>query len=123
MAELDRIAATEDLDALMDYIAEDCVTLAPYEPSLVGADAIEDWYRDFYASFDVVMQHQPGETHVIGDLMIHRGTAVSTVTPTEGGPAVPFDNKYLMLLRRTQGGLLKFWRVAYNSNMPPAIGG
>jgi ketosteroid isomerase-like protein len=121
--DLDRIAAAEDLDAFMEYIDEDCVALAPYEPAIVGADAIREWYENFYDTYRIEIQHQPGETFAIGDVFIHRGVATSIVTPEDGGAGTGFENKYLMILRRDEGGPFRIWRVAYNSNTPPVLGG
>jgi len=68
--------------------------------------------------FDV--HYAPIETHTVGDLVVARVEVGGTATPRAGGPAMPVSNKYLMLFSRQADGSLKFWRVAVNSNAPPA---
>lgn len=117
-ADLDRIARAEDLNAFLTYVAEDCVLLAPDQPAVVGKDAIRDVYRALYDALDMDLTHHPGETLVYGDLLVHRGTATGTATPT-GGTPMALDNKYLFVLLRQDDGSLKIWRAAYNSNTAP----
>ena len=119
VADLDRIAREENLEEFLTYSTEDCVLLAPDQPAVVGKDAIRDLYRGLYDAFDLALTHHPGETHVYGELLVHRGTAAGTMTPASGGPPMAFDNKYLFVLLRQDDGSLKLWRIAYNSNTPP----
>jgi ketosteroid isomerase-like protein len=120
VATFDSCARTGALDVFMGYSADDIVALMPDQPAMVGKEAVREFYRDFYGSFDVEMQHAPVETDVIGDLVISRGAASGSLTPKAGGQPMPFNNKYLMIFRRQGDGSLKVWRVAANSNTPPA---
>lgn len=117
---LDSCARTGALDVLMGYVAEDVVSLMPDQPATVGKDAVREFYRNFYGTFNIEMRHVPIEAHAVGDLVVSRGDASGTLTPKAGGPPIPFNNKYLMLFRRQADGSLKVWRVAANTNAPPA---
>ena len=119
VAEIDRCAREKDLDAFVALSTDDVVSLAPDQPPVVGRDAVRESYRAFYAAFDITMRHRPLETHSIGGLVVHRGIAQGTLTPTGGGASVPFNNKYLFLLQRQTDGSLRVWRAMFNAN-PPA---
>ncbi len=119
LASFDSCARTGALDVFMNYSANDVVMLAPDQPAVVGKDAVREWYRNFYGTFHIEMHHAPLETHSVGDLVITRGNATSTITPKAGGPAMSSNNKFLMVFRRQADGSLKAWRVAFNSDAPP----
>ena len=123
VAELDRCARQADLEAFLAWSTDDVISMAPNEPPIVGKDAVERWYRNFYATFDINMTHDPLETHAYADLLIHRGHATGTLIPKAGGDAIEFDNKYLFVLLRQDDGSLKIWRAVFNSNMPPPTAG
>lgn len=120
VATFDSCARTGALDVLMGYVADDIVMLFSDQPAVVGKEATREFYRTFYGTFNIEMRHAPIETHTIGDLVISRGDAGGSLTPKAGGQPMPFNNKYLMLFRRQADGSLRVWRVAANSNVPPA---
>lgn len=119
IAEFDRCARDSDLDTFLSYSMDDVVSLAPSEPAIVGKDVMRPWYKNFYATFDIDMKHEPIETHSFGDVVIHRGNAKGTITPKTGGEPIHLNNKYLLVLRRQTDGSLKIWRAVFNSNTPP----
>jgi len=120
VASFDSCARTGALDVFMGYVADSVVSLMPDQPATVGKEAVREFYRNFYGTFDIEMRHAPIETSAIGDLVVTRGNASGTLTPKSGGPPMPFNNKYLMIFRRQADGSLKVWRVAANTNAPPA---
>lgn len=119
LVSLDRIAAEEDLEELLSYVADDAVLMPPDEPAVIGVQAIAAWYRNAYDQVDFEMTHEPLEVDAAGDLIIHRGNATGTMTPASGGEPIRFDNKYLMVIRRQPDGSLQVWRVCFNRNAPP----
>ena len=120
VATFDSCARVGAADVLMTYVTSDVVAFMPDQPALVGKEAMLASYRALYAAFTLDMHHAPIETHVVGSLLVHRGDATGTITPKAGGALMRFNNKYLMLFRRQVDGSLKLWRVAANSNIPPA---
>ena len=120
VATLDSCARTGALDVFLSLSADDVVMLAPDQPTVVGKDAVREYYRSLYGTFTIDMRHAPIETHAVGDLVVSRGDGRGTLTPKAGGQPMSFDNKYVMLFRRQADGSLKVWRVAFNSNVPPA---
>ena len=120
VASFDSCARTGALDVFMGHSTEDNVVLFSDQPAIVGTAAIREFYKNFYGTFDIDMRHEPLETFAVGDLVISRGNASGSITPKAGGAPMQFSNKYLMLFRRQADGSLKLWRVAANSNIPPA---
>lgn len=118
----DRLAAEADLASFLDYILDDAVFMPPDGPAIVGKRLIASWYGDLYDKFIVEMTHEPLETDVFGDIIIHRGNARGTMTPRTGAEPIAFDNKYLFVLRKQSDGSLKIWRAIFNSNRPPPEG-
>lgn len=116
---LDRIAAEADLEAFLEYVSEDAVYMPPDEPAIVGKQAIRNWYANHYEHFTVDLQHEPLETDVFGDIIIHRGNALFSMTPRAGGESMSAYNKYLFVIKKQPDGSLKIWRAIFNSNVPP----
>jgi ketosteroid isomerase-like protein len=112
----DRLAAEADLAGFLDYILDDAVLMPPDGPAIVGKRLIASWYSDLYDQFVLDMTHEPLETDVFGDIIIHRGNARGTMTPKTGAEPIAFDNKYLFVLRKGSDGSLKIWRAMFNSN-------
>jgi ketosteroid isomerase-like protein len=120
-ATFDSCARTGALDVFISHVDDDVVALMPDQPAMVGKAAVRESYRDLYATFAFDMRHVPIDVYAIGDLVVSRGNASGALTPKAGGPPMPFNNKYLMLFRRQADGSLKVWRVAANTNAPPAM--
>lgn len=118
---LDRLSAEADLEGLLEYVSEDAVFMPPDEATLIGIRQIRAWYRSLYADFNVEMSHEPLETDVFGDIIVHRGNVRGTIEPKRGAKPITFDDKYLFVIRKRPDGSLKIWRAIFNSN--PTDGG
>lgn len=115
---LDRLTADGDLEALLEYFSEDAVMMPPGEAALIGTRQIGDWHRALFETFDVDVSHEPLETDVFGDMIIHRGNVRGTLQPKTGAAPVAFDDKYLFVIRRDPDGSLEIWRAIANANPP-----
>jgi len=116
VSSFDTFAANADIESFLGYVAEDAVMLPPGEPAVVGKRAIRDWYTAFYANFSNDMTHESLEVDAFGDIIVARGNATGAVTPKAGGEAIPFDNKYLFVIKRKDDGSLQVWRAVFNAN-------
>ncbi len=112
----DAVLMPPDGPGFLDYILDDAVLMPPDGPAIVGKRLIASWYSDLYDQFVLDMTHEPLETDVFGDIIIHRGNARGTMTPKTGAEPIAFDNKYLFVLRKGSDGSLKIWRAMFNSN-------
>jgi len=120
LTSFDSCSRTGALDVFVSYSLDDAVMLAPDQPAVEGKEAVREYYRNFWGTFNVTMRHAPTEFFSVGDLVVSRGDASGTATPKGGGQPMPFNDKFLMLFRRQADGSLKVWRVAFNTNAPPA---
>ncbi len=118
MVTLDRVISEEDLDGLLELVAEDAVRMPPDETAVVGKRAIAESYRALFDSFDVEITHEPLEIDVAAHLIVHRGNATGTMTPRSGGDPIQLDNKYLYVIRKRSDGSLVVWREISNRNAP-----
>ena len=116
VSSFDTFAADADIESFLAYVADDAVMLPPGEPAIVGKSAIRDWYTVFYANFTMDMTHESLEVDAFGDVIINRGNATGTMTPKAGGEPIPFNNKYLFVIKRQDNGSLQVWRAAFNEN-------
>lgn len=115
LAALDRAQNAGDLDAFLELVDDDVVYMPPDAPSIEGGPAVADFYRTFFDAMRLRMRHDSEETLAAGSLVINRGRAVGTMRPASGGEWLPFDNKYLYVLRRGEDGKLRFGWVIYNA--------
>jgi ketosteroid isomerase-like protein len=118
LVSLDGIAAEADLESFLGYVSDDAVFMPPDEPTVVGKQAIRDWYAGLYERFALELTHEPRETDAFGDIIIHRGNATGRMAPRAGGEPISFDNKYLFVIKKQPDGSLRIWRAIYNSNEP-----
>jgi uncharacterized protein (TIGR02246 family) len=122
LASLDSAQNVGDLEGFADLMSEDIVFMPPDSPPLVGKAAVLEFYGGLFGQATLAMQHDPEESIVEGQLIVHRGRAVGSINPkAEGAAPLDFDNKYLYVLRRADDGRLLFGRVIFNSaSVPPA---
>ncbi|KPK58130.1 MAG: hypothetical protein AMS21_10820 [Gemmatimonas sp. SG8_38_2] len=116
VSSIDTYAADADIEGFLTYVADDAVMLPPGEPAVVGKNAIREWYTVFYENFNNDMTHESLEVDAFGDIIIARGNATGAVTPKAGGAPIPFNNKYLFVIKRQADGSLQVWRAAFNEN-------
>ncbi len=119
VASLDSCAQSGAPDDVMSRLTDDIVLLGSDQPAIVGKAAVREFYQGLCGTMRFDVHHAPIETHAVGNLVVARVEAGGTATPRAGGPAMPVNNKYLMLFRRQADGSLRVWRVAANTNAPP----
>jgi ketosteroid isomerase-like protein len=96
---------------------EDAMKLPPHQAAIQGKAAIEAQDEASPPSAKVELQQQSLEIEGQGNMAYDRGTYAMTVTPAGAAPIVD-KGKYLAILRKQAGGLWKFSRVIYNSDLP-----
>jgi ketosteroid isomerase-like protein len=105
-------------DEYVAFYADGAVLVPPNEPPVVGREAIRSYVASIFGPFRLSLDMKPEETRVSGDWAYRRYRASGTVAPRAGGEAIPFDNKYLDVLRRVGRDE---WRVhihMWSSNIP-----
>jgi ketosteroid isomerase-like protein len=101
-------------DAYARFYAVDGMILPPNLPAIQGRPGIAAWLAK--SQVDATYTTRPTGLSVdeirflSPDLVIHRTTLTGERIPKVGPPGVPFETKYLDLLRRTNAGR---WEVVY----------
>lgn len=106
--------ASNDDDAVMEFIADDAVMQPPHAPEIRGADAIRALYETvFFNSLEV---HEL-TAKVSGDLAVVWGSFAADVVIDGVGQMVD-ENKFVAVLERRDGA----WKAienTWNSSLPP----
>ena len=120
LAQFDREASAGDLDALMGLFAEDAVAFGSGQAPLVGKASIRAFWKGILEEFTAQAVHEVGEITSIGDVVVLQGDARGSFVSKTGGKAVPIDNWFLHLYRRSANGSLLLWRGSFGPNPPAA---
>ncbi|MFO8174175.1 MAG: nuclear transport factor 2 family protein [Longimicrobiales bacterium] len=110
---LDRAQNAGDLDAFLELVDDGIVYMPPDGPAVVGKAANAEFYRRMFDQVDLRIRHIPEQTFRDGALVVTRGRAIGTMQ-AGGADAIPFDNKYLYVLREGEDGL-RLVQVMYNA--------
>lgn len=109
-----------DLDRWLALWTDDGIQMPPDEPAAVGKDRIRIRMAAALDKFKVDMEIKNEELQHAGDWAYARGTYKATLTPKQGGAAIPIDGKFMTILTRQGDGSWKIHRDIFNSNVPPA---
>jgi len=114
-----QVGATLDqlLDAYVAVLAEDAVWMPPNSPPVVGKAAIRSWALDFYARYALDVDSLPMDALEVGrDLAARHFRSVGTYIPSDAGEPIPYDQKYVDVLRREPDGSWKIILHMWSSN-------
>lgn len=101
-----------DLDALLEYYADDAISLAEGSPMLVGKAAIGEHYKNHVMNAKKIHTYQTIDVFAEGNMVVETGK--STVTDSSGNTHL---GKYMALYQKRNGQYICI-REAYNSDEP-----
>ncbi len=108
-----------DIDAWISLWTHDGIQMPPNEPPVIGRDRIRERnaavLEQFAVNFDITNE----EVGVGRDFAYSRGVYSATLTPKDGGQAIPLDGKFMTILMRQPDGSWKIHRDIFNSNVAP----
>jgi ketosteroid isomerase-like protein len=99
--------AGEGADTYVMFFSEDAVMMPPNEAPVTGREAIRAWVAPILEQFDLSGEPVVQETRVAGDLAYRRYSIAAAFAPKVGGDPIPFDHKYVDVLRKIGGE----WRI------------
>ena len=108
-----------DVDGWIALWDDDGVRMAPDAPAAHGKPTIRETISGAFLSVDfeeVTINNE--EVQVFGDFGFARGNYSFVTVMAEGDP-VPFEGKYLTILKRQPDGSWRVYRDCFNSNTPP----
>ena len=103
-----------DLDAVDALYADDIVLIPPYEPPVVGIEAVRDRYSQMFEAMKLDLGATIEETVVNGSWAYSRGTTRGRATPVDSENWHSVNDRYLMVLRR-DGGRWQIVRLIWNA--------
>lgn len=106
-------ADTSALEAILD---EHAVWMQPYQPAMIGRDAIIAAYAQRFRQTHPRIDLHPGEILVSGDLAILHGRFARTDAPDPAASDRPVAGHYMMALRRQQDGAWRIIRDIWNES-------
>jgi uncharacterized protein (TIGR02246 family) len=108
-----------DIDRWVALWTDDGVQLPPDEPPVVGKEKIRARNGAVLQKFNFDIGITNQEVHTAGDWGYSRGVYRATLTPKQGGAAIPIDGKFMTILARQGDGSWKIHRDIFNSNVAP----
>ena len=113
----------EMADAYVRDVTEDAVWMPPNSPPVQGKEAVRAWAEDFFNNWVLQLDDTSSELPEIGgNVAVRRFTSTGVYIPRSGGESVPFDQKYVDVLRKDADGswklTLHMWSI---SNREPSI--
>jgi uncharacterized protein (TIGR02246 family) len=107
----------KDIPRLLTFITDDAVFLTSNTPPLKGKKAVESFYRNIFARFNVEQETTTEEIEVDGDRAFTWGTDALTATPVTGGNLIKLKGYGMTILQRRPDGS---WRIMRGiNNMTP----
>jgi ketosteroid isomerase-like protein len=108
-----------DVDGLIALWDDNGVQMPPNAPAIHGKPAIREAFSEILLSVDFEeFTINNEEVQVFGDFGFARGSYSFVNAMVEGDP-VPFEGKYLTILKRQPDGSWKVYRDCFNSSTPP----
>lgn len=105
-----------DVDAWLSLWTDDGIQMPPNEPLVIGKDRIRLRNAAALKTFSIEMDITNQEVEIMRDFAFSRGVYTATLTPYDGGNAIPVDGKFMTILKRGQDGSWKIHRDIFNSN-------
>jgi uncharacterized protein (TIGR02246 family) len=110
---------TEDLDRRMATMDPDVVITPPGRPSIVGKEEIRRLSHEYSATYEEKCSLVYDEVETAGHWGFARATVSATRTSKSGGGVEKMSLNNLWIVKRQADGAWKFWRIMFNSSIPP----
>ena len=100
--------------------AADFVIMPPNAMPVEGSEAVREWLKDFFGSYELDVHDWPMDVLEIGpELAVRRFRSVGNYIPKDGGEPIPYDQKYVDHLRKTSDGR---WEIVLHMWSPNGTG-
>ena len=99
-----------DLSKVMSFYADDAVLMPPNEQPVKGVTAIRGRYESLFAAYNPKIEGRIDEVCIADQLGFVRGHNGGQLVPLKGEEPRQLDDTYLMLLKRTRGGV---WKITH----------
>jgi len=110
---------TGDLDRRMSTMDADAIIMPPDRPSIVGREEIRRLSKNYSATYEEKCPLVYDEVETAGNWGFARATVTGTRMSKSGGGVEKVSFKNLWIVKRQTDGKWKFWRIMFNSTIPP----
>lgn len=116
--------ATEDVEAMSEFLSDDHVGMPPNQPQLVGKDAAKEYWRNGFSMASSEFSTRSRSVTVAGDVAVDRFQWEMAVSPRDGSPAMRDTGKCVWIWRRGADGTWRLATAIWNSDLDkPALWG
>lgn len=110
---IERAENAGDAAAFSDYLDKNVEMLPASGPHRVGRDAVIEFHRDHFETYDIDVTFSIDAITVVGDLAVEHGTYTGTLSPTDGGEPRDSDGEYLYVYERQLDGSWQISRMSW----------
>lgn len=111
--EIERAENEGDADAFGTHFADNVVQLPVEMPTATGAEAVVEFHRELYNTYDIDIEFTIDDITILGDLAVEHGTYTATLTPTDGDDPEDAGGDYLYVFERNSAGAWKITRMSW----------
>lgn len=98
------------------HFTDDAVLMPPGQPSLIGPQAVENYYQAIFDEYHTELTSEYREVEVSGNLAYGRGYAKVKLTPKNGGESSYAESEYINILKKQADGTWKTTHDIWNSS-------
>ncbi len=117
-AELLAAVNTSSADRCAAVWAADGVLMPPHHPSVLGHEAIVQYFRSLFLRSKFKFTFTSSDIHLAGDTALERVTYTATIWPGDDAAPIEDVGKGLHVYRRQPNGLWKLTYDIWNSDQP-----
>ncbi|MBL9154634.1 MAG: DUF4440 domain-containing protein [Verrucomicrobiales bacterium] len=110
---------SNNVDCVMAMYDKDAEILQPDGPIVTGLDNIRKWVEDYFNAYHTHWVKVPLKNFVFGDLGFDEGIDTAVDTPKNGGKAIHWDCKGILVYKRQANGEWLIFRDIWNNTTPP----
>jgi ketosteroid isomerase-like protein len=100
-----------DIDAVVDYYAEDAVSHAPGFPTDAGQEAIRIAYQSFFDAYEMDREFELSGIEMQGDFAIRHGEWSQVLTPKDGSEPITETGRCAVAFQKIDGEWKVVWEI------------
>jgi len=119
---LSEAAQAGDTAAYTELFWPTGVLYVPHRAPVLGREKIGDWFDDFRSTVVLVTDiYEQEHIDIVGDVAMVRSHGIGHYLVRSTGEKVPFDQKYLDVLRYDDGSWHMTYHIASSSTLEPGL--
>jgi ketosteroid isomerase-like protein len=118
---LGEAAETGNKDAYLGLFLPSAAMFLPHRPPLLGREKIGDFFDDFLMVVLVLDSYEQEQVDIVGDIAMVRSRGIGHYLVKATGEKIPFDQKYLDVLRYDGGNWYMTYHVANSSTFESGL--